>query len=259
MSHPHQRRPDPFYDKLGERTSGKNEVRLQGTRRKENSYERIGLYLNSPTFGHENFADVHLRWNTQVDGPKNTRNYFADFVDAWFAGPLSSVRQITVLQRSHLDIDEYARYRSVSPDLDIENGGNALVVETGNFVGLEIAKRFTGQPAHIWLFGPLNYLNYQYGSLFVTLTGNFAPGHGFQHLVVRGSSYAEGAEAFPIPRDGLTTAEQTAAAYANRVDGTFSIPLPTKARRWEWKIEAYRRHLTGYELSNKRDGLPKRK
>jgi hypothetical protein len=223
---------------------------------KANSYERIGLYLNSPEFGHDNCADVHLRWNTQVDGPKNKRNYTADFVDAWFTGPVSSVRQIEVLHRSRLDIQEYVRYRSASTDLDIDNGGYAMVVETGNFIGLEVSKFFTGKPVHIWLFGPLNFLNYQYGSLFLTLKGKFAPGHhGFQPFEIRGSTYADGPDDFPIPRDGYSTAEKMAAAYSERVDGTFPIHLPPGARRWEWKIEAYRRHLTGYQVSNMRDGV----
>ena len=132
MSHPHHRRPDPFYDTRGDRTSGRDEGRLQGMLQRKNSYERIGLYLNTPEFGHENFADVHLRWWTQVDGPKNKRNYLADFVDAWYAGPLSSVGQITVLHRSRLDIDEYMRYRSVSPPSTSTTAGTPPVVETGN-------------------------------------------------------------------------------------------------------------------------------
>jgi hypothetical protein len=259
MSHPHHQKPDPFYDKLGDRTSGKDEERLSEMLQKSNSYERIGLYVKSPEYGHDNFADVHVRWYTQVDGPKNKRNYLPGFVDAWFAGPLSSVRQIEVLRRSHLDIDEYTRYRSVSPDLDIDSGGYALVVEPDNFIGLEVSKFFKGKPVHIWLFGPLNFLNNQCGSLFLPLKGNFAPGHGFQPLEIRGSTYAEGLDAFPIPRDGYSTPEKMAAAYLERVDGTFTIPLPPKARRWEWKIEAYRRHLSGYELSKKRDGMPRSK
>ncbi len=259
MSHPHHRRPDPFYDTRGDRTSGRNEVRLQEMLQKTNSYERIGLYLNTPEFGHENFADVHLRWYTQVDGPRNKRSNLPEFVDAWYAGPLSSVGQIRVLQRSRLDVDEYMRYRSVSPDLDIDSGGYALAVETGNFIGLEVSKRSTGRPVHIWLFGPLNFLNHQYGSLFLTLKGNFKPGHGFQQFDIRGSSYAEGPDAFPVPRDGYSTAEKLAAAYADRVDATFPVGLPPAARRWEWQIESYRRHLTGYQLSNKRDGVPRDK
>jgi hypothetical protein len=100
MSHSHHHRPDPFYDTLGDRTSGKDEGRLSEMLQKTNSYERIGLYVKSPEYGHENFADVHLRWFTQVDGPKNKPNYLPGFVDAWFAGPLSSVRQIQVLKNS---------------------------------------------------------------------------------------------------------------------------------------------------------------
>jgi hypothetical protein len=87
----------------------------------------------------------------------------------------------------------------------------------------------------------------------------FKPGHGFQPFEIRGSSYAEGPDAFPIPRDDYTTAEKMAAAYANRVDGNFTVPIPPKARRWEGKIEFYHRHLTGYQRGKQRDGMPRSK
>ena len=93
-------------------------------------------------------------------------------------------------------------------------------------------------------------------SLFLTLKGHFKPGRGFQKMEIRGSPYCEGAENFPRPRDGYSTAEAMAAAYDHHVEATFPVPLPPKSRGWEWKIEAYRRHLTGAEVSAKRDGLP---
>ena len=76
--HPHRRRPDPFYDKQGDRATGG----IWEERQKVNSYERIGVFLNTPEFGHDNLADVHLRWFTQVSGPKNKRTYLAEFIEA---------------------------------------------------------------------------------------------------------------------------------------------------------------------------------
>jgi hypothetical protein len=235
---------------MDDRSSGHQ---VWGSLQKENSYERIGLYVNMPKHGPVSLADVHLRWLTQVSGPRNKPNHFADFVDAYFAGPFDSINQIKVLRRSRADIDLYQRAQKVSPDLDIENGGYAKVVDTNNFIGLEISKRFTNQPAHIWLFGPLTFLGMQYGSLFLTLQGKFTPGQGFQKLDIRGSSYAEGPDQFPLPRNQSASPEEKAAAYAKRVSETFPVPFPPTAHRWTWKIECYRRHLTGSAMSDMRD------
>jgi hypothetical protein len=253
--HPHQR-PDHYIDHLGDRATGVTRERLQ----KINSYERIGLSLNTPESGHDNFADVHLRWETQLTNRKGETVYNQPtFIGAWYSGPLESVAQIKVMRRSRLDVDEYARFRSVSPDLDIMSGGNAMVMENRNFLGLEVKKWFTEQAVHVWLFGPLSLENYPYGSLFLTLKGHFKPGRGFQKMEVRGSPFCEGIENFPRPHDGYATAAAMVEAYAHQVDATFPIPLPPKARGWEWKIEAYRRRLSMAQLADKRDGLPPEK
>src|SRR4051794_37338625 len=62
----------PIEDELGDRTAGREAGRLQEILQRTNSYERLGLYLNRPQYGHENLADVSVLWPSQVDGPKTS-------------------------------------------------------------------------------------------------------------------------------------------------------------------------------------------
>jgi hypothetical protein len=231
-------------------------------RNKEKSYERIGLYVHTPADGYENFCDVHVTWNMQDPNPKKMTMPFTGY-KAWYSGPMESVSQIKTLERSQLDKDEYARYKNVSPDLDIDAGGHALVVEaykTGpgspklqHFSDFKLKPLVQKEPAYIWLFGPLLLNNDAYGSLYVELTGSFQAGKGFQPLKIHGSSYADGiANFYPAYAGQADYTDFVRQTYEQRVQATHPARLPTNGK-WLWKIESFARNKTGCQVIRKKE------
>jgi hypothetical protein len=232
-------------------------------RNKWNSYERIALYRLSPADGYENFCDIHVTWYTQAPDGRKLRSPFMGY-KAWYSGPMESVSQIKTLERSALEKDEYARYKNVSPDLDIDAGGHALVVESFKTEGgsPKLQQHFTDfkgkakDAAYIWLFGPLLFYNSSYGSLYLELSGKFDAGKGFQPLKISGSSYADGLAQFypPDPFQGDYT-EFLKQTYEHRVQATHPVPTPPSTK-WLWTIESYVRNKTRCEvIRSKEKGL----
>lgn len=255
--------------------AGYDERFFSESRHKDQSYCRIGLYRYSRQDGHENVCDVHITWpapgrhNQALESrDRKTLTTIPHLGKVWFSGPNDTVRQIRRVERSRREIEEYDWHRDVSPELDVAEGGQGLVVSVGNWPQT-LPKPYTYTPkVHVWLFGPLLLDNWHFGSLFFELTGPFRRDMVFRPFVLHGSTYSDGLAGFvhkyrQDPSLDKLTYEQAmdlrdqgklpgsdywerlvVDSYASRVKGVVPVPLAAPALRWEWTVEAYARNLT---------------
>src|SRR5262245_2645744 len=112
--------------------------RVADSRGKEWGYLRIGLHAFSHKFGHENISDVHFVFPRHPKYPGHNTNpnsvkSLGIAANAYFTGPNSSIYDLQSPTRSLRETRDYQDYRDVGQDRDIEQGGNAIIFEAGNY------------------------------------------------------------------------------------------------------------------------------
>jgi hypothetical protein len=225
------------------------------SRNKEWGYLRIGVYVFTRTFGHENICDIHVQFPRSPKYPglnTNPRSVKALGMlgRAYFSGPNSSIYDIQNPMRSLRESRNYEEFKDVDADRDLEHGGNAIILEAGNYPHTKPGKGYTNTSKfHIWILGPLLLLDRPYGSLFFELQGPFRRDRAFRPFVLRSSSYSEGELNFlpnhsTIPPD-MQRDDFVVEAYNGRLKAAPPVSLPPGALRWEWTVEAVAANLTG--------------
>lgn len=227
--------------------------RVAESRNKEWGYLRIGLNVFTSKFGHENISDVHFVFPRSPKYPGHNTNprsvkALGILTKAYFTGPNTSIYDLQSPTRSLREQRNFADFRDVEPGREMEEGGNAIVFEAGNYPHTKPHAYTPTGKFHVWLFGPLTLNNGAYGSLFFELNGPFQRNGLYRPLVLQSSSYSEGWSKF-IP-DYVTRApdmsweDYVVEAYNKRLQSVTPVPLPTGAMRWEWNVEVVGANMT---------------
>jgi len=229
------------------------EHRVAESLNKEWGYVRIGLYVLSRKFGHENISDIHLIFPRDPKYPGHNKDprsvkSLGMLARAYFTGPNSSIYDLQSPKRSLREMRNYEDYREVDSDREMEQGGQALVFEAGNYPHTRPKAFVPSNKFHVWILGPLLLNDRPYGSLLLELTGPLRRDRVFRKIVLHSSTYSEGAANF-IP--GYTTRapdmqweDYVVETYTRRLQGVTPVSLPPGALRWEWTVETVSANVT---------------